>query len=52
MKYDDIRCPDCKSYKYCKGRVMKGSSECDNRRNRRSKNKSKRYKYMKEMLRR
>ena len=31
---------------------MKGSSVCDDRRGRRSKTKSKRYRYIKEMLRR
>jgi len=52
MKYYDLRCPDCKSFKYCRGKVSKGSSECDNRRGNRSNKKSKRYRYVKEMLRR
>ena len=52
MKYNDIRCSECKSYNYCKGKVSKGSSECDARRGLRSKKKSRRYSQIKEMLRR
>ena len=52
-KYDDLRCRDCPSYKYCRGQsVMKGSSVCDSRRGIRSKKKSNRYRNIKEMLRR
>ena len=51
-RYKDLRCPDCSSYKYCKGKVTKGSSECDNRRGLRSKKKTKRFNYMKELIRR
>ena len=51
MNYN-IRCPECRSFKYCRGKVMKGSSECDNRRGFRSKKKSKRYSYLKGMVRR
>ncbi len=50
MKYNNIKCPDCSSFKYCRGKVSKGSSECDDRRGKRSKKKSKRYRYLKEML--
>jgi len=52
INYDKLRCRDCPSYKYCRGKVTKGSSECDNRRGLRSKKKSKRYIHIKEMLRR
>jgi len=49
IKYEDLRCPDCSSYKYCRGKVMKGSSECDNRRGFRSRKKTKRFKFIKEL---
>lgn len=51
-KYDDLRCPDCPSYSYCRGKVMKGSSECDSRRGFRSKKKSKRFSFIKDMVKR
>ena len=49
-KYDGLRCRDCPSYKFCRGKVMKGSSVCDRRRGIRSKSKSKRYSYLKGMI--
>jgi len=47
---DDLRCPDCSSYMYCRGKIMKGSSVCDSRRGLRGKKKTKRYSYLRRML--
>lgn len=51
-KYDELRCRDCPGYKYCRGRVMKGSSKCDEMRGMRSKKRSKRFDYIRGMVRR
>lgn len=50
INYDKLRCRDCPSYKYCRGKVMKGSSECDSRRGLRNKKKTKRFSSIKEMV--
>ena len=50
IKYEDLRCRYCPSCKYCRGKVMKGSSECDKRRGIKSKKKSKRYNYIRSVL--
>jgi len=50
MDYDKLSCPDCPSYKYCRGKIMKGSSVCDSRRGLRGKKKTRRFNYLREML--
>jgi len=49
MKHE-LHCRDCPSYKFCRGRVMKGSSVCMSRRGILNKKVSKRYKHIKEMI--
>ena len=47
---EDIKCPSCNGYKYCKGKVSKGSSVCDDTRGIRSGKIAKRYNYLKRMV--